>query len=71
MRLQKLSCFMESCLVGPNKPTVRTVRKWPGAIKIAGEWYIDLDVWESHTISGGLVEALMQDPEVAALVGKV
>lgn len=43
MRLMRLTEFRETCLAGEHRPTLRTLRRWPGAQKCGGEWYIDLD----------------------------
>jgi len=70
MRLMKLTEFHATYLVGEQRPTLRTLRTWPGAAKIGGEWYMDLDRWQLELVSGGLVAELESDPDVAELVGR-
>lgn len=57
MRLKKLTDFVRDHTVEP-RPTARTVRRWPGAQKVGGEWYIDMDVWQKER---GLFEAVDED----------
>lgn len=68
MRLQKLPEFIASHFAEP-RPTPRTVKGWKGAIKIGGEWYMDLDVWPVTCGARSLAETLLADPRVAELVG--
>ena len=68
MRLQKLSAFISHYFERP-RPSPRTAQKWPGARKIGGEWYIDIDIWLASIEVEALTETLIKDPEVAALVG--
>ena len=53
----------------PARPSPRTVQQWPGAMKIRGEWYIDLDEWRSALVSDAVMEELLKDPDVATCVG--
>jgi hypothetical protein len=43
MRLKRVTDFINENIEGPNKPDIRTVRKWDGVKKYGGEYYIDLD----------------------------
>lgn len=67
MRLKKLQAFITEYFDEP-RPRPRTVQQWPGARKIGGYWYIDLDVWLVATQLGIMAHELEHDPEVAALV---
>lgn len=69
MRLMKLTEFRATHLVGDQRPSLRTLQRWPGARKCGGEWYIDLDHWQLATVAGEALAELERDPEVAALVG--
>ena len=68
MRLKKLTDFVRDHTVEP-RPTLRTVRRWPGARKVGGEWYIDMDEWQPAQAFEQLAEQLAQKPDVARLLG--
>ena len=67
MRLKKLTDFVREHTVEP-RPTARTVRRWPGAQKVGGEWYIDMDVWQPAQALEQLADQLAKKPEVARLL---
>lgn len=70
MRLLVLTAFIEQHLAEP-RPARETVKRWPGAQKIGGRWYIDLDAWAFNAEAQALYETLVKDPAVAALIGEV
>lgn len=78
MRLKTLTDFREEHCV-PNRrgklPDMRTLRKWPGVVKIGGEWYIDLDVFEANVraesrIDDMIARLVQLDPVVAKAVAE-
>ena len=68
MRLKKLAVFIREYTVEP-RPSQRTVQKWPGAKKVGGQWYIDLDKWDTAMEADSLIDSLIKDPDVARCVG--
>lgn len=67
MRLKPLARFKRDHLTEPY-PDSATLKRWPGAQKIGGRWYIDMDAWQSKRQSARLAEELIKDPAVARLV---
>lgn len=67
MRLKKLTDFRRDHLVEP-RPTLRTLRRWPGARKVGGQWFIDMDVWQPAQAFEALAAQLAKKPDVARLV---
>lgn len=68
MRWKALTDFHRDHLVEP-RPSLRTLQGWPGAKKIGGRWYIDMDIWQPVEPIQALAEQLLQDEDVARLVG--
>ncbi len=68
MRLKKLQAFVTEYFAEP-RPDLRTAQRWPGARKVGKLWYMDLDRWESGSNAETLLDQLLEDPDVARLVG--
>lgn len=70
MRLKPLLAFIRDHCDEPQ-PDPRTVQRWPGAKKINGRWYVDLDEWTVHFTPPTDIRVLEIDPAVANLLRAV
>lgn len=70
MRLKPLLAFIHDHTCVPH-PDPRTVQRWPGARKLNGRWYVDLDEWTAHFTPADEVLELERDPLVAQLLEAV
>lgn len=70
MRLKPMKQFLVDHVCEPH-PDVRTVQRWPGAVKLGARWYIDLDEWVQHFTPSIEVRLLEKDPALAALLDAV
>ncbi len=70
MRLKPLLAFIRDHCDEP-RPDPRTVQRWPGAKKLNGRWYVDMDEWTAHFIPRSEILALEKDPAVAAVLRAV
>jgi len=70
MRLKPLNQFILDHTCEP-RPDPRTVQKWPGARKLNGRWYVDLDEWTVHFTPTDEIEELARDPMVATILEDV
>lgn len=70
MHLKPLLTFIRDHCAEP-RPDPRTVQRWPGAKKINGRWYVDLDEWTVHFMPRNEIAELEKDPVVAAVLRAV
>ncbi len=76
MSLKKLSKFIKEDIEPDKnckKPDVRTIRKFPGVVKMGCSWWIDMDSYnaglKTNQATGNLLNELTKDPDVAELIG--
>ncbi len=75
MSLKKLSKFIKED-IEPDKngkrPDVRTIRKFPGVVKMGSSWWIDMDSYnaclKTNPAISNLLNELTKDPDVAELI---
>ena len=71
MNLKRLTLFREQNITG-KKPSLETMKGWPGVSKLRGEWWIDMDVislkFQETEASNDLLDTLMEDEDVAQIV---
>lgn len=68
MQLIQITAFIHTYTAAPH-PDPRTVRRWPGARKVGGRWYVDIDEWSASGAAENLYQSIVQaDPEIAAMV---
>ena len=68
MRLIQLAPFIRDYTAAPH-PDPRTVKRWPGVVKIGGRHYMDLDVWVASGAAENLYQEIVRtDPQIAEML---
>ena len=68
MNLLKLRPFIRDYTAAPH-PDPRTVKRWPGARRVGGQWYIDLDEWSASGAAENLYQEIVRtDPQIAEML---
>jgi hypothetical protein len=65
MRLIRIRHFLDQYFEENSRPSPAAIKRWPCAVKPGGEWFVDLDKFQSIAEQQTELNEILEDSDIA------